>query len=81
MSFPDPERDAVLASSWGRKALLDTRYTFKSSAGQRLIVTEQENCTGRDKHTRKAQCLNLPRLKQLHTEENTVQVVMSRREE
>lgn len=39
MSFPDPERDAVLASSWGRKAFLDTD-TFKSSAGQGLIVTE-----------------------------------------
>ena len=81
MSFPDPERDAGLASSWGRKAFLDTSYTFKSSAGQGLTVTEQENCTGSDKHARKTQCLNLPRLKQLHTEENTVQVLMPRREE
>ena len=54
MSFPDPERDAGLASSWGRKAFLDTRYTFKSRAGQGLTVTEQENCTGSNKHARKA---------------------------
>lgn len=53
MSFPDPERDAGLPSSQGRKAFLDIRYTLKCSAGQGLPVTGQ-NCTGKDEHTGKA---------------------------